>query len=62
MCLSFIFSKNIVSFAGANEDYIEYASIYMGVDTIQIKSKTAIEFDSDLYHRSSLTNHLSKVS
>ena len=24
----FIFSKNIVSFAGANEDYIEYASIY----------------------------------
>lgn len=28
VCLSFIFSKNIVSFAGANEDYIEYASIY----------------------------------
>ena len=32
-----------------NRNKIEYASIYMGVDTIQIKSKTAIEFDSDLY-------------
>lgn len=28
VCLSFIFSKNIVSFAGANKDYVEYASIY----------------------------------
>lgn len=32
-----------------NRNKIEYANIYMGVDTIQIKSKTAIEFDSDLY-------------
>lgn len=28
VCLSFLFSKNIVSFAGANKDYVEYASIY----------------------------------
>lgn len=28
VCLSFLFSKKIVSFAGANQDYIEYASIY----------------------------------
>lgn len=28
VCLSFLFSKNIVSFAGANKDYAEYASIY----------------------------------
>ncbi len=28
VCLSFLFSKNIVSFAGANKDYVDYASIY----------------------------------
>src|SRR3712207_6374457 len=28
VCLSFLFSKSIVSFAGANKDYVEYASIY----------------------------------
>ena len=28
VCLSFLFSKNIVSFAGANKDYVEYAGIY----------------------------------
>lgn len=28
VCLSFLFSKNIVSFAGANKGYVEYASIY----------------------------------
>ena len=28
VCLSFLFSKNIVSFAGAIKDYVEYAGIY----------------------------------
>lgn len=28
VCISFIFSKDIVSFAGANNDYVEYASVY----------------------------------
>lgn len=28
VCISFLFSGKIVSFAGANEEYVEYASIY----------------------------------
>lgn len=32
-----------------NRNKIEEVNIYMGIDTIQIKSKTAIEFDSQLY-------------
>lgn len=32
-----------------NQNKIDELNIYMGIDTIQIKSKTAIEFDSELY-------------